>query len=147
MTKKLFTVSLFIFVFLAAAIAQPKAVGLRVGGDAEVSYQNSIGENFLELDLGMAFVGRGLQLTGIYDFVFARSGNFNFYVGPGAQVNSWKDSEGEGKIGIALGGQIGAEYQIGAIPFNIALDYRPMWNFIGNYGSWSSAALSFRYRF
>lgn len=145
--KRICTIILALTAFAAVASAQPRAIGVRLGGDAEVSYQHSFGDNFLEGDLGWAFAGKGVQITGIYDFVFANTGNFNFYAGPGAQINSWKDGDGNGKFGIGIGGQVGAEYQIGSIPFNVSLDWRPMWNFIGSYGSWSSLALGFRYRF
>lgn len=145
--KKICAIIIALAAFAAAASAQSRAIGIRAGGDAEVSYQHYLGNNFLEADLGWAFVGKGLQITGVYDFMLANSGNFNFYLGPGAQINSWTDSEGKGRFGIGIGAQLGAEYQIGAIPFNVSLDWRPMWNFIGSCGSWSSLALGFRYRF
>ena len=145
--KKFFVIALSMLAFAAVASAQPRAIGIRAGGDAEVSYQHSFGNNFLEADLGMAFFNAGIQLTGVYDFVVASVDNFNFYVGPGAQFNSWKDPENILKLGVGVGAQLGAEYRFGSIPFNISLDWRPMWNFIGSYGSWSSVAIGFRYRF
>lgn len=150
--KKILAIALSVLAFAAVASAQPRAIGIRAGGDAELSYQHSIGSTFVEADLGMALGNyAGIQLTAIYDFVFASFDNFNCYVGPGAQVNMWtgKTEEGDtaGKFGVGVGGQLGIEYQFGTIPFGISLDWRPMWNFIGKYGAWSSAALGFRYRF
>ena len=62
--------------FAAVASAQPKAVGVRVGNGAEVSYQHYLGgSNFIEADLG--FMSNGFRLTGIYDFDLGSAGNFN----------------------------------------------------------------------
>lgn len=145
--KKICSVILFLVAFAIAASAQPRAIGIRVGGDMEISYQHNLDANFLEVDLGWTFAGKGFQLTGIYDFTLGNVGNFSFYAGPGAQINSWRDADGNGKFGICLGGQVGAEYQIGSIPFNVSLDWRPMFNFIGSAFGWSSLAIGFRYRF
>lgn len=146
--KKILVIALSVLAFASVASAQPRALGIRVGGDAELSYQHSLGGNFLEADLGMDVAGphAGFHLTGIYDFVFASVDNFNFYAGPGAQVSFWTDEDQSG-LGIGLGGQIGAEYQFGGIPFAISLDWRPMWDFLGAGANLYSAALGFRYRF
>lgn len=144
--KKIIVSVLSVLVIAFSANAQSKALGIRVGGDAEVSYQHYFGSNFLEGDLGLAFANSGMQLSGIYNYVFANVSNFNFYVGPGVQFNIWNDSERNKKFGVGVGGQIGVEYQFG-IPFNLSLDWRPMWNFIGRFASWSSFAIGFRYRF
>ena len=145
--KRIFVVIVSLLALAAAASAQPRAFGLRLGGDVEGSYQHQLGRNFMEADLGLGFGKSSLQLTGVYDFVIANTNNFSFYAGPGVQLNTWKDSERNTKFGVGIGGQLGFEYAFGSIPFNIALDWRPMWNFIGAYASWSSVALSFRYRF
>lgn len=146
--KKIIVLALSVLAFAAVASAQPRALGVRLGGDAEVSYQHNLGSQFLEADLGMAVGGHfaGFHLTGVYDFTFASVDNFNFYAGPGAQVSMYTADEHSG-LGIGIGGQIGAEYQFGTIPFTISLDWRPMWDFLGAGASWSSAALGFRYRF
>ena len=148
--KKLIAVVVAVMAISFVASAQPRAFGIRIGGDVEASYQHQLGRNFLEADLGLGFAMSALQLTGVYDFVIAHTNNFSFYAGPGVQVNfwnTWNDSQKVANAGVGLGGQLGFEYAFGSIPFNIALDWRPMWNFIGRYGSWSSVALSFRYRF
>ena len=148
--KKIIVTVVTILATVLLASAQPRAFGIRLGGDAEASYQHKLGRNFLEADLGLGFYRSSLQISGIYDIVIAHTNNFSFYAGPGAQVNiwnNWTNGNRNSNIGVGLGGQLGFEYAFGAIPFNIALDWRPMWNFIGRYGAWSSVALSFRYRF
>ena len=150
--KKILTIALSVLAFAAVASAQPRAIGVRVGGSAEASYQHSLGNNFLEADLGLNILnGNGFYLTGVYDFVFASTSGFNFYAGPGAQLGFYnrKNDEGnnEGHFSLAIAGQLGAEYEFNAIPFNISLDWRPCWDFLGNGFGWSSFALGFRYRF
>ena len=50
--KKFFAVMVAALAFAAVASAQPKAVGVRVGNGAEVSYQHYLGgSNFIEADL------------------------------------------------------------------------------------------------
>ena len=149
--KKIIAIALSVLAFASVASAQSRSLGIRAGGDAEISYQmNAGGANFMEFDLGKALLGgdyAGFQLSAIYDFIFASVDNFNFYVGPGAQANFWTSSSNSSQFGIGVGGQLGLEYQFGTIPFILSFDWRPMWNFIGNYGSWSSGAIGFRYRF
>ena len=98
--------------FAAVASAQPKAVGVRVGNGAEVSYQHYLGgSNFIEADLG--FMSNGFRLTGIYDFDLGSAGNFNFYVGPGASLGFVNGTDGNGNaktyFSAAVVGQVGAE--------------------------------------
>ena len=151
--KKIFAIAISLLAFVAVASAQPRALGLRIGGgsafDAEVSYQQSVGANFVEADLGL--YSHALSATGIYDFVFPLANSFNFYVGPGASLglyNSVSDS-GNTTVAFTLGvtGQVGIEYQFAAIPFNISLDWRPYFGVLNGVGFCHGAGLGFRYRF
>ena len=114
--------------FAAVASAQPKAVGVRVGNGAEVSYQHYLGgSNFIEADLG--FMSNGFRLTGIYDFDLGSAGNFNFYVGPGASLGFVNGTDGNGNaktyFSAAVVGQVGAEFAVPGVPLNFSLDWRP----------------------
>ena len=106
----------------AAAVAQPRAIGARFANGGEVSYQHSLGSNFLEADLGW-WTG-ALAISGVYDFVLASpswtAGTWNFYAGPGANVFL---SNGATAIGVC--GQVGLEYTFGSIPLQLSLDVRP----------------------
>ena len=149
--KKIFAVLAAALLFSAAVSAQPKAVGVRIGYGAEVSYQHYLGgSNFLEADLG--FMGNGFRLTGIYDFNLGNAGNFNFYVGPGASLGlaNVKDDGGNVKTAFsaAVVGQIGAEFAVPGVPLNFSLDWRPAIYFTGgNVFGWDGFALGIRYRF
>ena len=143
--KKCILAAIVCCLMSVTAFAQ-SAIGIRGGYGWEVSYQNYLGNSTrAELDLGLGH-GNGLNLAAIYQFVGNIDGGFNWYIGPGVDgfLGQW--------IGVGIGGQLGAEYNFDAIPFQISVDYRPIYMFeIHNgeafapfYGSW---ALAFRYTF
>ena len=148
--KKIIVIALSLVAFAAVASAQPRALGIRATYGAELSYQHTLGgSNFAEFDLGWAG-NSGFNLAGIYDFIIGGSDNFNFYAGPGADLSVYKYTDGDkDKTGLGLGiaGQLGMEYNFN-IPLTLSLDWRPVFNFIGNTGfGWQSIALGIRYRF
>ncbi|MBS7316931.1 MAG: hypothetical protein ACI3ZH_06430 [Candidatus Cryptobacteroides sp.] len=141
--KKFIMVIAAVLCLSSAAFAQSRALGVRATYGAELSYQHSIGSNFVEADLG--WFKNGFYLTGVYDFVFASEGNFNFYAGPGAAVGFYNDSETSG-INLGIAGQLGLEYNFN-IPLQLSLDWRPVFNFIHGGFGWEGIALGIRYRF
>ena len=141
--KKFIMVIAAVLCLSSAAFAQSRALGVRATYGAELSYQHSIGSNFVEADLG--WFNNGFYLTGVYDFVFASEGNFNFYAGPGAAVGFYNDSETSG-INLGIAGQLGLEYNFN-IPLQLSLDWRPVFNFIHGGFGWEGIALGIRYRF
>lgn len=149
--KKIFAVIFAALAFTLAANAQPKAIGLRAGCGAEISYQHYLGgANFVEADLG--FMSNSFRATGLYDFHLGSAGNFIFYAGPGASLGfaNWIDGDGNARTSfqLAVAGQIGAEFVIPGAPINLSLDWRPAINIIGGpvFG-WDGFALGIRYRF
>ena len=50
--KKIIVIAALMLGFAVAASAQPRAIGGRLGNGAEVSYQHTLGQNFLEIDGG-----------------------------------------------------------------------------------------------
>ena len=141
--KKALVIIAAVMCMAVTASAQSKALGVRLGYGGEVSYQHYMGgDNFLEADLG--WFSNGFYVSGIYDFVLASEGNFNFYAGPGAQLGATTGEEGEFAIGIC--GQLGMEYNFN-VPIQLSLDWRPGFNFIGGAFGWQSFALGIRYRF
>lgn len=149
--KKILAVMFAALAFTLAANAQPKAIGLRAGNGAEISYQHYLGgANFVEADLG--FMSDGFRATGLYDFHLGSSGNFNFYAGPGASLGfaNWVDGEGNARTSfqLAIAGQVGAEFVIPGAPINISLDWRPAVYLTGHsWFGWDGFALGIRYRF
>lgn len=138
--------------FSAAASAQvgSRAIGIRGGYGAELSYQYGNDSRFLEADLGWS--PGSINIVGVMDFVFAKASVFNFYAGPGAHVGIFNYQDGNGNtlsaLSLGIVGQIGVEYPFPAIPLNISLDWRPAFNFLGNPGfKGAFGALGIRYRF
>ena len=161
LTKKLFIMKKIILVaamvlgFAAAAVAQPRAIGVRIGNGGEVSYQHSLGTNFLEVDggLGLGFDGVfNIGATGIYNFMIAQPnwtsrGDWGFYAGPGASVGL---GLGEASyFSLAVAGMVGLEYTFN-FPLQLSLDVRPQIGLgFGGHGlHWGlMPALGVRYRF
>ena len=157
--KKILLTSMVMFGFGVFAFSQvnPNALGLRLGGGTinggELSYQKGIGSsNRLELDLG--FGGNkdygSLSLTGIYHWNWNIVESLNWYVGPGAGVSFVNAKHGDNYVGVAIGGQIGLEYDFSSLgaPILLSLDARPMWNLLGDFNGFGwGAALGIRYIF
>ncbi len=158
--KKTFLLLIATFAFGVLAFSQvnPHAIGLRFGGNgeingAEISYQHGIGDaNRLELDLGFGGNSKHSRmfLAGIYHWDWNITSGLNWYVGPGASVGFYTYDGYDGYINVALGGQIGLEYDFNTLgaPILLSIDARPMWDFLGdNAGLGWGAALGIRYTF
>ena len=147
----------------ATVYAQPRAIGGRIGSGLEVSYQHNAGgsENFHEINLGLAFIGLGVDAAYAYDFMIAQpewtaKGQWGFYAGPAANVgwSAW-GLYSYNTFHLGVGGQIGLEYTFD-FPLQISLDMRPTLGvrfgsgYVGFYsgGLWGFIpSLSLRYRF
>lgn len=149
--KKIVLIAAMVLGFAVAASAQPRALGVRVGNGGEISYQHSLGANFLEVDggLGLGFDGTfNVGATGIYSFMISEFGDgFGFYAGPGASVGL---GLGEANyFALAVAGMVGIEYNFN-IPLQLSLDFRQHVGIgLGGHGGWypSSIGLGIRYRF
>ena len=149
--KKIILVAALVLGFAAAAVAQPRAIGVRGGYGAELSYQHTLGANFVEADLGL--VGKGLAVTATYNWMLAQPdwtdrGEWGFYAGPGAALGLYSKA-----FCVAVAGQVGLEYTFW-FPLQLSLDIRPhigVWmgnKTAGFYGGESFfPTLSVRYRF
>lgn len=150
--KRIILAAALVLGFAVAASAQPRAIGVRIGNGGEISYQHSMGSNFLEVDggLGLGLVDGVFNVgaTGIYNFMISEFGNgFGFYAGPGAGVGL---ALGEvNYLALSAAGMVGIEYNFN-FPLQISLDFRQHIGigFSGN-GIWapSSIGLGLRYQF
>jgi len=111
--------------------AQPRAIGGRLGYGIEASYQHTLGNNFVEADLG--FVGfSGLGIAATYDFMIAQpnwtdKGDWGFYAGPGAALQfAFPTNAYSGAFSFGIGGQVGLEYVFENTPLQLSVDWRPM---------------------
>lgn len=146
-----------------AAYAQPRAIGVRLGGDADFSYEHQLGNNMIDLEVGVpgffnAFDGHwGVHAACTYDWIFkfnswSGKGEWNWYPGVGLAGGFYnckaEDHNGHGFLGIA--GRIGVEYNFW-FPLQLSLDYRPVIGYGFNHGFYDAGfygvALGVRYRF
>ena len=150
--KKIIIAAALVLGFAAAASAQPRALGVRIGNGGEISYQHSLGANFLEVDggLGLGLIDGTFNVgaTGIYNFMISEFGNgFGFYAGPGAGVGLALGDVNY--LALSAAGMVGIEYSFN-FPLQISLDFRQHIGigFNGN-GIWapSSVGLGLRYQF
>ena len=122
--KKFIIAAALVLGFAVAASAQPKALGLRLGYGAELSYQHNLGDyNFIEADLGLGDFAY-LNLAGTYNFMIAKpqwtdSGEWGFYAGPGVALGV-----GQGIFNLGIAGQVGLEYTFD-FPLQLSVDIRP----------------------
>lgn len=140
--KRFLLVLAAMFVMTSAAMAQPKAIGVRGGlfglsVNGELSYEHwyTVFDNdydFLEAELGI-IGGNGFKATALYNFTIAQpewtdEGEWGLYVGPGltAGYGSAVNNDGEVKaspfLGVAF--QLGLEYTF-RFPLQLSVDFRP----------------------
>ena len=137
--KRLVAILSIVLCVITTATAQPRAIGGRIGGDIDFSYQHALGSrNMLDLSAGVGFGNYfSIGVAGAYDWLFPikgwnHPGAWTFYAGPAAGL--YVNTSGKIPIGINIGGQVGIEYTF-EFPLNISLDYRPLINILGFVGS------------
>ncbi len=153
-----------------AAVAQPKAIGVRGGlfgrtFGGEISYEHwaTLFDNdydFLEAELGV-FAGNGFKASAMYNFTFAQPeftdrGEWGFYAGPGIvagygtgyKLKEDGTTEPKGRPFVGLAAQLGLEYTFW-FPLQLSVDFRPTFMIptLMNRSNWYGLALSARYAF
>jgi len=140
--RKLLILAIILIANSTFSIAQPRAIGGRVGYGFGGSYQHGFKEkNMLQIDLDAIvyqrhsfFTGNiyrtwGLQAVATYNWIFpfkswSGSGSWNWYTGVGGGMGV--GSEGSDyEINIGVAGMIGVEY-IFKFPLQLSLDLRPV---------------------
>jgi len=164
--KKTFLIVIALLGLSLAAVAQPKAIGIRGGlfGNAlngEISYEHWLtffdnDYDFLEAELGV-FGGNGFKGTVMYNFTFVQPefsdrGEWGIYGGPGLVTGygTGVNKNGENKsvpfLGVAA--QLGVEYTFW-FPLEVSIDFRPTFMIptLMNRSNWYGFAISARYAF
>ena len=154
--KKLLLVAILAVAGFAAAVAQPRAIGLNLGYGLDVSYQHSIGEaNMIDLSLNVpCFAGIGATAT--YDWInpfgtaipWNNKGEWNWSLGAGAGLG-WNHGFYVGAVG-----HVGVSYDFW-FPFQLSVDYRPNigiwcgkgWCTFNDWGLYSGITIGARYLF
>ena len=133
--KKLLFVAILAVAGVAAAVAQPRAIGLNIGYGLDVSYQHSLGEaNMIDLSVNLpCFDGIGAQAT--YDWInpfgtaipWNEKGEWNWSLGAGAGagLDGFKYmSHGLCNWYVGAVGHVGVSYNFW-FPLQLSLDWRP----------------------
>ena len=149
--KKAFLILVAVIGFAFAANAQN--LGVRLGTDGEISFQQNLGSNNrLELDLGTSGLltwsdVHYFSLTGVYQWHWYIVDQLGWYVGPGVQASLFQSSKSGNYFNVSVGGQIGLDYEFN-IPLQLSLDVRPMWHLLGAHAGFGwGACLGIRYMF
>ena len=150
--KKILLVAAMVLGFAAAAAAQPRAVGVRGGLGFGVSYQHSLGANFIDADVSLA---GGVNVSGTYNWMLAQPqwtgrGEWGVYAGPGAALGLGFGEASYMNVGVA--GEVGLEYTFW-FPLQLSVDVRPELGLVSaggvsTFGLWGwYPTLAVRYRF
>ena len=150
--KKILLIAAMLLGFAAAAAAQPRAAGLKLGWGAEASYQHTVkGANFIEATLGLNDF-TSLNASAVYNFMIAQpqwtdKGEWGFYAGPGASVGTCMLKD-RSYFHLSAAGMVGLEYTFW-FPLQLSFDLKPQLGFGFNYGFHFNVmpSLGVRYRF
>ena len=154
-------VAVFALGFAAQAQDYDFTGGVRIGYGAAFSLEAS-GQAFvndinrIELDLGIRFQNHyrkyddyeiyyhlGPILSTSYQWHWFLAGGFGVYGGPAIQLSL----PGWHYFSLGAGGQVGFDYQFDA-PFQLSLDFRPIYNFFGPYQGFDpNVGIGLRYSF
>ena len=129
--KKLIITLTVILAALTAAKAQTRAVGISVGPYQAVTFQHMVygTDDFFQLDLGYQVgvpMPGSLRMTATYNMILMQpdwfGGDWNFYVGPGAQLGTGFRSLKALSLGATC--QVGLEYNFD-FPLMLSAEVRP----------------------
>lgn len=129
MKKSILLIAVLAIVGAATAVAQPRAVGGRLGYGIEASYQHSIGANMVSVEFGLPGF-YSIEGVATYDWInpfgtaipWQYEGTWNWSLGVGGAVGgSWL---GYGYVGAV--GRVNVEYNFWSIPLQLSVDFRPM---------------------
>jgi len=142
--KKLVLSFVLVLGSLSLVSAQQNAIGLKLGYGVDASYQHSLSDaNRVEFNVGLSSLDNGyLAVGGLYQWIFPLTGEINWYAGAGVGAGFGNDFSLSGL------GNIGIEWNLG-IPLQLAIDWTPAVNVVGNTGAfhWEGFRFGIRYRF
>lgn len=130
--KRFLSVIVLAAAVAVSAVAQPKALGMRVGWDGfSVNYQHYAGgANFLETDVALDYYygDPGFKADAIYNFMIAQPnwtsrGDWGFYAGVGAQLGYCQHD-----FMLSFPVQVGLSYTFW-FPLQLSFDIRPAFGF------------------
>lgn len=155
-------ISLFVLIigfscfYQASAQYYKTALGLRLGASNGITAKHFISETSA-LEGLLYFRWEGFAVTGLYELngnAFDTDG-LNWYFGGGGHIGfwdndrpPWHDPDNDSEVFIGGDLILGLEYTFEEIPLNLALDWKPGFNIIGDQSFWADdVALSVRFAF
>lgn len=155
--KKIVIASLLVLCMVSYGYAQDyrTGIGLRGGFANGLTIKHFLG-NTTAFEGIVASRWKGLELTGLFEFhnQAFQSDRLHWYIGFGGHVGFWDGDntrwglDGTSYTVAGIDGILGLEYNFREIPFNIGVDWKPAYNFVGYTGFWADGgALSIRYIF
>ncbi len=155
--KKFTIVSLLVLFIATVSNAQDynTGIGIRGGTFNGITLKHFISKNQAIEGL-LATRWQGIKITGLYEIHNQAfdTPRLNWYYGVGGHIGFWNSDNYNPRYRdrnytvIGVDGIIGIEYNIGPIPFNVSLDWKPYFDIFGYTGVWfDSGALSIRYIF
>lgn len=157
--KKFITTVLISICFVTISVAQDynTGIGLRGGFFNGLTVKHFVSEK-AAFEVLLASRWKGLEITGLYEihnrafdvdrlkWYYGFGAHAGFYNGDNTH-NRWGES-GQSYTVVGLDGILGLEYSFTDIPFNLSIDWKPTFNFLGYSGFWGDGgALSIRYIF
>ena len=144
MKKSVLLVAFLAMLGVATAVAQPRAIGGQIGYGIEASYEHTLGNNFLSIDLGLpGWFYQGLGIEGVVtynwlnpfgaDFPAVSQGDWNWYMGVGLGIGDriWNYStwstyarEYRNNFHVGVAGRFGVEYNFW-FPLQLSAEWRP----------------------
>lgn len=128
--KRVLFAALLAVASISFAVAQPRAIGGRIGYGVEFSYQHALGEsNMVQLEAGVPGFS-GLEAMCTYDWIdpgnvtvpWDNKGEWHWYAGVGGGLGA---NFGFDAAYIGAVGRIGIEYDFW-FPLQLSVDFRPM---------------------
>ncbi len=128
MKKRFFLAALVAVLGMSYAIAQPRAIGGRIGYGLEVSYEHGLGNNMVSVEVGVPAFS-GLEAAATYDWIdpfgatfpWDNQGEWHWYMGVGAQVAAGFKFD---SFYVGPSGRFGFEYDFW-FPLQLSFDWRP----------------------
>lgn len=128
--KRFLLVAILAVAGFAAAVAQPRAIGVNIGYGFDVSYQHTLSKDNM-LDLSVNLPGfNGIGATCTYDWInpfntaipWNNKGEWNWNLGVGAGLGIYRFHYPAFFVGAV--GHVGVSYDFW-FPLQLSLDYRP----------------------
>lgn len=126
--KKFILIAILAITGIAAAVAQPRAIGANLGYGVDISYQHTVGQSNV-IDLSLNFPGfAGIGASATYDWLnpfgavipWDYEGQWNWYMGVGAGLGTHRFKS----LYTGVVGHVGISYDFW-FPLQLSVDWRP----------------------